>query len=597
MLPAETTAQNRVQIVRADSIVGENLQGNSVQKILGNVNLQTEEFEMFADSAYKFDSRELVQAFGNIQINTPEETIWADSLTYYTDIDFSELRGRVIIKSDSSTLFGNSVDYRFTNKVAHFRDEIRLEDQEGVLTANSGFYFREADSATFSGQVQLRDSLQYIEGDDLYSNRRSEYYEMHGNVFANDPENDSMLKGDYLEADSTGRRLVKGNAWLKNYKEDSTAAATDSTAASRPDSLQPQIQPDSLAPTPSDTAGIVPRDSLRGPPADSTVTPKTADDSLSESQSDSLITPQDSTITAPPANSTAIDNSMFILQTDSINARSDSLNTARSDTAQTSRPDTTHIRAATILLLQNRSPSDTTTTVKANKNVRIWSPDFSSISDTAQYESEDQTFELWSNAKAWHEQIQLTGPYIWVKLEEGDIKQLISHPDPFTVQQDTVIDRLNQIKGDTLDATFENGDLRLIRVFRNSHLLRYSQKNGKPDGLIELRAPITNIFFEKGKLVELKSLGNQELVDGSYLPESEKIKEKRLDGFSWNPKERPQRPKQEMKPRLPPIPATPPFELPRRYLEQVGRTDSAGTKTDSLQVQPDSLEDGGSDNN
>jgi lipopolysaccharide export system protein LptA len=534
MLPIESAAQNRVQIVRADSIVGGSVQGTPVQKILGNVNLQTEEFEMFADSAYKFDSRQLVQAFGNIQINTPEETIWADTLTYYTDIDFSELRGRVIIKSDSSTLFGNSVDYRFTNKVAHFRDKIRLEDQEGVLIANSGFYFREPDSATFSGNVQLRDSLQYIEGDDLYSNRRSEYYELHGNVFADDPENDSMLKGDYLEADSTGRRLVKGNAWLKNFKEDSAAAENDSIRA---DTFSPA---DSAAPADSET--FFRPDSLNPP-----------------------------------------------ISSDSLLSSADSIQTARPDTSQNSQPDTTHIRAATILSLQNRTPSDTTTTVKSYKNVRIWSPDFSSVSDTAEYESETQTFELWSNAKAWHEQIQLTGPYIWVKLEEGDISELISHPDPFTVQQDTLINRLNQIKGDTLNASFENGELRLIRVFRNSHLLRFTDKSGKPDGVIELRAPITNLLFERGKLIELKSLGMQELIDGKKLPESEKTKEKRLDGFSWNPKERPQRPKQEMKPRLPPIPLRPPFKLPGRYIDLVGRTDSTVAKIDSLQMRSDSL--------
>ena len=57
-------------------------------------------------------------------------------------------------------------------------------------------------------------------------------------------------------------------------------------------------------------------------------------------------------------------------------------------------------------------PTDTTNTIKAFENVRIWSRDFSSVSDTAQYESAAQTFELWWNAKAWHEQIQLSGPYI-----------------------------------------------------------------------------------------------------------------------------------------------------------------------------------------
>jgi lipopolysaccharide export system protein LptA len=505
-------AQNQVQIIRADSIVGGTLQGQPVQKILGNVHLRTDSVDMYADRAYKFSNSELIEAFGNVEIDTQEEIIWADSLTYYTDIDFSELRGRVIIESDSSTLFGNSVDYRFTNKVAHFRDQIRLEDQQGTLIANTGFYFRRADSATFQGQVQLRDSLQYIEGDSLFSNRSRGYYELHGRVFADDPENSSILKGNYLEADSTGRRLLTGNAWLKNYKQDTTASDTSAN--------------DSLRNTLSDSA------------------------SLAQPRADTL------QISAP----------------DSARITPDSTQTSKSEPDDTSRPDTTHIRAARILSLQNRTAVDTSTTIKSYENVRIWSPDFSSVSDSARYKSNRQTFELWSDAKAWHDQIQLTGPYIWVQLEDGDIKQLISYPSPFSVQQDTVINRLNQIKGDTLEATFRESQLQLIQVMGRSRLLRFTKKDNQPDGLLDLRAPATNIYFEGGELAELKSLGKREAINGNYLPESEGIADRTLDGFSWDPEMRPRRPAEKMQRRLPPIPEDPPFELPKRYLDHIKQT-------------------------
>lgn len=539
-LAVSAAAQNPVQIVRADSIVGTNTQGEIVQRVLGNVHMRTEEMDLYADSAYRYSSRDMVQAFGNIEINTQQENIWADTLTYYTDIDFSELRGRVIIESDSSTLYGNSVDYRFTNKVAHFRDKIRLEDPQGVLIANSGFYFRRADSATFRGQVQLRDSLKYIEGDSLFTNRSKEYYELHGRVFADDPENNSMLMGDYLEADSTGRRLLEGRAWLKNYRGDTTRtqAGSDRLAA---DSLRPP------SPAPPAAAGA---------------------DSLAASRPDTArIWSPDSGLSRP----------------DSLQPVAVPPDTAG---ASSSQPDTTHIRARRILSVSNRTASDTTTTVHAYQNVRIWSPDFSSVSDTARYESRTESFEVWSDARAWHEQIQLTGPYIWVKLDEGDIEELHSYPDPFTVQQDTSIDRLNQIKGDTLTAQFSGGDLQRIRVYQNSHLLRFTQQDGEPDGVLELRAPETLIFFEDGTLVEVKSLGRQELVKGNYLPETPDIADKKLDGFAWDPDLRPRRPEERMQPRFGPIPEDPPFELPRRYRLHIGRADSTAAPADSLQPPP-----------
>lgn len=494
------SAQNAVNILQADSIVGGSVNGERVQKILGNVRLRSDELTMYCDSAYQFVNKNEFRAFGNIEINTEEENIWADTLYYYTDVDFSQLRGRVIIEADATTLFGNSVDYRFSTKVAHFIDQVRLEDLQGILKANSGFYYREADSAVFRGQVQLADSLQYLEGDSLFSNRSSEYYEVHGDIFADDRENETVLKGSYLEADSTGRRLIEGNAWLKNYKTSRSDTAATPADTLRPfpaetDSLKPEItQPDSLSP---DSTGILPPDDSRK--------------------------------------------------------------------AET---DTTHIRAETILSVQTKTNQDTTTTIHAYDDVRIWSPKFSAVSDTARYESDSETFELWSNPIAWHDNVQLTGPYILVLLQDGEIEQLRSYPHPFAVQQDTTLDRLNQIKGDTLRAYFTEGALTRIVVEGNSHLLRFTKDEaGNPDGAVEMTAPATRIFFESGELTELKAVGN---IRGSYLPESEQTAKRRLEGFSWNPDLRPQRPQDKMEPRFPPIPDEPLFTLPKRYRKHIG---------------------------
>lgn len=456
--PQSSQAQRKVTILEADSIRGGNFQGQRIQKILGNVHLQGKNMEMYCDSAYQFTNKSKIRAFGNIQINTESEKIWADSLTYYTDIDFSELRGRVIIEADSTTLFGNSVDYRFSTRIAHFIDKIRLEDQRGTLLADSGYYYRRADSAKFRGHVQISDSLQYLEGDSLFTNRSTEYYELYGKVYGNDQKNESMIQGDYLESDSTGRKLLKGNAWLQNFE---------------------------------------------------------------------------------------------------------------TDTTDTTQADTTHIRAKIIRSIEHQSPTDTSTTVRGFENVRIWSPSFSAVGDTTTYTDSTNTFEIWSNAKSWHKQVQLTGPYIEAKIKNGDIDSLKSYPRPFSVQQDTALDRLNQITGDTLHADFKEGTLRQIYVFGNSKLLRFTKnKQGKPDGAIDMTAPDIRIFFKDGQLNKMNAIGT---TDGSYLPESEQTTNRRLDGFSWNPDLRPKRPKKKMERRFPPISEKVFFTLPQRYIEHLKR--------------------------
>lgn len=470
--------QKQVDILNATCIVGGTHEGEQVRRILGEVHIRHDDLEMYCDSAYQFINKSEIQAFGNIEIDTGEEKIWTDSLTYFTDVDFSELRGRVIMETDSSTLFGNSVDYRFSNKVAHFIDEIRLEDLRGTLKADSGYYYRAVDSVEFKGKVQIADSLQYLEADSLFGNRRKKYYEMHSQVYGYDRENNSMIKGEYLETDSTGRRLLKDNAWLKSFEAD------------------------------------------------------TSDTTQSES---------DSTLYIP-----------------------DQSDSTRTDQTQS---DTTHVQAQTILSQEQHSATDTTVITHGFGNVRIWSPDFSAIADTSQYTDSTQTFELWSNAKAWHDNVQLTGPYIKAILRDGEIDSLKSHPNPFSVQQDTSIDRLNQITGDTLHADFSEGALHQIHVFQNARLFRFiKNQQQESDGAIELSAPSIRITFKGGEVDSMIAIGSNE---GSRLPENEKTAQRQLDGFNWTPDERPREPADPMKRRFPPIRDELFFELPARYLEHL----------------------------
>ncbi len=442
---ASSFAQNVINIESFSRAKGAIVDGQQIQKLY-DARLSTGNIVMVCDSAWRFINTNEMRAFGNIQIDTPDERIWSDTLYYYTDRDLSLLRGRVIILQDNTTLFGNKVDYNFFTKEAFFEDGIRLEDNEGTLVAQRGAYFQRQDSAIFRGNVQLVDSAQYAEGDSLFINRESNDLQLYSNLFVADSSNNAILTGDYLEADSTGRRFVDGNAYLRRISSDTT--------------------------------------------------------------------------------------------------------------------DTMHINSDQLLMLDQ----DTVNYIRAFDNVRVWAPEFSSVSDTLLYNSSTEIFELISNPIAWHENIQLTGPYITVQMDSNEVRRLHSFHKTIAVQEDSATGRLHQIKGDTLTAYFEQGNISRIRIHPNSQVLYHTKNaNDEPDGAVEYASPETTMYFKNGSLSRVVAGKN----DGYFFEEFPGLKDRKLEGFAWNPDMRPLPPDTLVVPRFPPVPGERPFSLPERYIRYI----------------------------
>ncbi len=222
--------------------------------------------------------------------------------------------------------------------------------------------------------------------------------------------------------------------------------------------------------------------------------------------------------------------------------------------------DTTHLLAHTIELQEN----DTTSTMDAFGQVRIWSTKFSAIADTANYNDNDEQFILRGSPILWQNNIQLSGPRIEATLNDGEIEFLNSSPRPIAVQEDSSTGRLHQMAGDTLHAFFNSGELQRLVVFDNSEIIFHQKDDDdQPDGLLQFTAArATTLMFLAGEFDNLKANEN---IDGTYLPESPDLADRTLDNFQWNPERRPERPTRQM-PRLPIIPDAPLFDLPQKYI-------------------------------
>src|SRR5690606_20382437 len=118
--------------------------------------------------------------------------------------------------------------------------------------------------------------------------------------------------------------------------------------------------------------------------------------------------------------------------------------------------------------------------------------------------------------KAWHKNIQLTGPFISVQLDSNEVRELRSYEKTFAVQEDSITGRLNQIKGDTLIAGFVEGNISQILIYPNSQILYHTKNDAEePDGAMENSSPKTILYFENDELIQARMGQNQ----GLFLPE------------------------------------------------------------------------------
>ncbi len=232
---------------------------------------------------------------------------------------------------------------------------------------------------------------------------------------------------------------------------------------------------------------------------------------------------------------------------------------ARLDKFKPDNPDTNFIQGDVIAYHQ----VDSSYTFHSIGNVRIWNKQFSSLSDSAAFVDSTGHFILHNNAEAWYRHLQLTAPTILITIQQDTVRRLNAYPKAFSVQQDSLTQRLNQITGDTLTGWFKKGEMDHMLVRPNAHMLYFTHNDqNKPDGAINMTSDSLRIIFENGQVSRVKAVKG---VSGIYMEESKDVAKMQLKGFSWNPDKRPSKPEKPLRQRLPAIPDHEPFPLPERY--------------------------------
>ncbi len=226
------------------------------------------------------------------------------------------------------------------------------------------------------------------------------------------------------------------------------------------------------------------------------------------------------------------------------------------------KSDTTFVFAPIIKVYDK----DSTFTFQSDSLSQSWSTNFSTRSDSLQYDSQIEEFTLTGQPIAWYDNTELNAKTIIAQTDSNELSLLYLLNEAFVTVRAEKSGRFNQLKADTVITRFKDGHLHTMTLEPNVTILYFTQnEEDENDGAIELNTPLANIRFVKDDIDELAANTSQ----GFVFEEDSSLSLRRLEGFRWSPNVRPIKPSIDLEYRFDAVPNQPVFILPLRFQQYV----------------------------
>ena len=443
--------------------------------------------------------------------------------TAYRYLDRSELLaiGNLQIETENAIIWTDSLRYFSKNERSLLRGRVIIEQENTRLFGTSVDYNFEEKIAYFTNGIRLVDSTGV-----LTANRGTYFEEQDSALFIEHVQ--LLTEEEYAESDfmtlarKSKRSYLSGNVLIDNLSD------------------QQRIRADSIY---ADSTGFR---QLIG-----NAVIRTIDFAAND-------TPDDPTpdINMPDINTP--DDPMPDINTPEINTPDDPAPEINTDTIS----DTTYVFAPIIKLYDK----DSTFTFQSDSLSQSWSTNFSTRSDSLQYDSELEEFTLTGQPIAWYDNTELNAKTIIAQTDSNELSLLYLLNEAFVTVKAEKSGRFNQLKADTVITRFINGRLHTMTLEPNVTILYFTQnEEDENDGAIELNTPLANIRFVEDDIDELAATASQ----GFVFEEDSSLSLRRLEGFRWSPNDRPIKPSIDLEYRFDAVPNEPAFVLPIRFQQYV----------------------------
>ena len=171
--PSDTTADKFINIRYADELNYLAVGTDTLQKLIGNVELNQDSIFIFCDSSTILNGTQMV-AQGNFILQQGDSTtIFADSAEYSSDTKVADLYSDVSMVKGQQKLFTEQLSYDANTKIATYLTGATLTDDTTFLKSTRGYFHAKTDDIYFRDSVVVVNPDFTLRSDTLKFNART----------------------------------------------------------------------------------------------------------------------------------------------------------------------------------------------------------------------------------------------------------------------------------------------------------------------------------------------------------------------------------------------------------------------------------------
>ena len=443
-----------------------------LSKVKDQVHLVHEGIEIWCDQAVHYTKDRFVKAFGNVEMRQGDSIVMKSNYAEYNGItEFAYASTNVKLTTPENSLTTDTLFFDRKRQQAYYRSGGTVKDSSNTLKSKIGRYYMNLNKYRFTKDVTIINSENTVNSEQLDYFTDSGYTYLHGASTVKSPGSTLYCERGFYNTKTNIGYVVK-NARI-DY--DNRIVYGDS------------IYYDSNKSFASATNNIKVID--------------TSNHSLIKGHYAEVFRAKDSVFITKRALaiSKQTQDSIFI----------------HSDTIMvTGKPDKRVLRGF--------------------YDVKMYKKGMSGKCDSVSMTQETGITKLLGSPILWANNNQMTGDTIQLisNLKTQKLDSLKVFNNSFIVQQDTLKQGYNQIKGLTLDGVFKNNELKQVDINKNAETV-YFQRNENLDliGINKIFCSRIKILFQDRQLIDAYYYDNVEgtLFQEENLPESDR----KLKGLNW----------------------------------------------------------------